>query len=353
MRKSAQVTVALACAMLSGAMPASAAFEAKEAKENSVTFEAKESGVGFVIEEKKEVKGEVTCETTHGEGALDEKGGVNAGVAAHDETASGLEVESEQAVFKIKFEKCSGSIAGVKGTDTVNSEKCEYELWDEPDTEGKAEASLSLHGTVKEKPCTLTIESSTKCKIEVKSEGLVENEELKAVKLKNVKEFEMNIESGSTVKGLKANASSECKLTSGFEMSLKFKKNVAVKGASLMPPVVTKTIEGESVGRILLFPNTTAGGGNFSDRLVSWLSNFSNTNFGLAATQNFTENVFSLGADTCSLGSFPINTGCGTHFVFKPLKKEGYGGLGITKWTFTGRRGAGGEERDVLVGQGV
>ena len=100
MRRSAQVAVALACAMWLGAMPASAAFEAKEAKENSVTFEAKESGVGFVIEEKKEVKGEVTCETTHGEGALDENGGVNASVLSQDEAASDLEVESEQAVFK-------------------------------------------------------------------------------------------------------------------------------------------------------------------------------------------------------------------------------------------------------------
>jgi hypothetical protein len=89
--------------------------------------------------------------------------------------------------------------------------------------------------------CRATLEVAGICKVEIKSAGELENEELQKIRLTNVKEFEMRIEP-SEVKGIKMRTSG-CGLPEKAEGTLKFEKAILVKGADIIPPALTKEVE--------------------------------------------------------------------------------------------------------------
>ncbi len=327
-----------------------AAFEARETKESSVKLESKESGITFKFAEK-EKKAEVTCEVSKAEGAVMGRNGANGGSESLDEAASEPGGISDQmALTKIKLESCKGNIGGVESS-TINTETCQLELWDESETEGKAEATFSLHAVKNEKPCTLKTVAS-KCTVEFRTTEEGENEELKGVKLRNKAVFETEIESGSEVKGIKAKASSECKIGESPEATLVFKKALTLKGVQLVSPTVTVSVEGgtKADGKTFDFPNTEVG--KTARMIVTWTAKANNTKFSTITLTNTVAGIFSKGIDNCSGNTFNNAGSCTVEYKFAPAATINYTAFSLTPFK-VGFWSWGDTIRDGYVGKGI
>ncbi|HEV3072161.1 MAG TPA: hypothetical protein VGY76_12140 [Solirubrobacteraceae bacterium] len=333
-----------------------AAFEQKELenpKEGGVTFTATEAGIVFKIKGKEKTQ-EVTCATGKGEGAVMEKSGYSGGSAKLEEPASGPAGEAEQLALQVKLESCKGALSGKEETDKVNATSCQVELFDENETGGQAKAYFSLRGLQKEHPCTMTIEAGAlpKCKIEIKTAGERENEELQSVGLRNGKEVETEIEAGSEVKGMNTSTTGECSLPEKTETNLSFKKAIVIKGAKLVLPVITVSdTEGEQMnGRTFDFPNTTAT--KSKTQTIRWTSHQNGTEFKSIMLTNIGAAVFAKDIDNCSGNTFNLNGFCDVIYKFSPGTTGLFSAITVTAYAF-GFFSWTRQITDTLVGRGV
>jgi hypothetical protein len=338
---------ALLCAILAITAPALAAFEAKEAKAKSVTLENKESAVAFKLEEKSETKAEVVCEVIKGEGAVMETSGLNSSVEEKDEPASTVNLVADQVGSAVKFEKCSGKVLGVKTTASVNAEKCQVELYDQNESAGKAEATLSFHGIEKGKACSMTVEVAGVCKLELKGAVEGENEALEALKLHNGTGFETEIEAGSTVKHLKT--SGKCEFAEKGEATLNVTKAIKIKGAKLAPPQII--VEGsENKGDIYYFPDTAFG--LSSTKTYMWHTGQNNTKIDEIKVENIQSGEsFKKGVDGCSGNTYATPTSCSVEYIFTPAGTSLYAAVDTTVFTIGSNPRQ--ELKDLFLGKGT
>jgi hypothetical protein len=339
---------ALLCAILAITAPALAAFEAKEAKAKSVTLENKESAIAFRLEEKSETKAEVVCEVIKGEGAVMETSGLNSSVEERDEPASTVNLVADQVGSTVKFEKCSGKVLGVKTTASVNAEKCQMELYDQSESTGKAEATLSLHGIEKGKACSMTVEVAGVCKLELKGAVEGENEALEALKLHNGTEFETEIEAGSTVKHLKT-STGKCEFAEKAEATLNVTKAIKIKGTKLAPPQII--VEGsENKGDIYYFPDTAFG--LSSTKTFMWRTGQNNTKIDEIKVENIQGGEsFKKGVDGCSGMTYATPTSCSVEYIFAPAGTSLY--AAVDTFVFTIGSDPRQELKNLFLGKGT
>jgi hypothetical protein len=221
------------------ATTANAAFSGKEAKEGSVKISAKEA-ISFKIEEKKEVKLELTCETVKGEGAVMTRPGLDGEEVGKDAPPLTPTTVSNRIALKLSFEKCNLLVGGVKSEATVSTKKCFFEFVSNTEGKEKEEGLFGLPTSENKSACVVTIEQPKKCRVEFGDKGgEAENESLSSLKLKAVKESESEIESGSLIKVPVVQTSGCTGVAEKTEGALQFKKGVAITGAGLTNPDLT------------------------------------------------------------------------------------------------------------------
>ena len=243
MRKLYVGTAMLAAVCLTSLMAttAHAAFAGKEAKEGSVKVSAKEA-ISFKIEEKAEVKFELTCEKVKGEGAIMKNEGLDGGESSSDVAPSTPTTESSRIALRLSFEKCNAVVGGVKSEANVSASKCFFEFVSNTEGKEKEEGLVDLPTSESKSACIVTIEaSSKKCHVEFGDKGgEAENESLSSVKLKALKESaESEIEAGSVVKLPSVHTSGCTGVAEKTEGAFHFNKGVAITGAGLASPELT------------------------------------------------------------------------------------------------------------------
>ncbi len=242
---------------LSTAGPASAEFKDEKGGEEEV----KVSGGSPSI---KIGAGKVKCGKLKGSGFLAGKEGKTGEAASEDEPAAEPVKNSENIAVKLNFEECKAEIGSIKINATVKTEKCQFEINEDTDGEGKkASTSLvSLRTATAKEACkiTITVTELIKCEIDVTAEHGNENEHLAELKTKNTKKFAGEIEAKSSVKGFEvASVSGGCGLTAGEitearegkSTELDFESSATVEGAEQQGPNITVSEGTMNFGKVV------------------------------------------------------------------------------------------------------
>jgi hypothetical protein len=306
--------LAIMWGMVVAATPALAAFEAKEAKENSVKIETSESPVSFKAE-----TFEVTCERVKGEGTVVEDGG-ETGIEAKEDTSPTVSTGfAPQVSLSVGFEKCKDTAGEEKGSEViVSDEKCRFEVYQAEETE---QGLLSLRAAKEGTQCKMTLEAPKKCKMELDAESVEENEDLTGFKLKNKneKEFAVEVEAKSEINEMQASAK-ECKgLGAKPSARLIVNKPIVIKNIKLLKPLFTvSTLQ-------LNFANTMHAGGS-ETKTVKYKSDVNGLMFGAAGIMTEGSN-FERVTDTCSEATLNNTIECEIKVRFKPANAVLYTGV--------------------------
>jgi hypothetical protein len=320
------VVIGLFTLLLAALTPATSAFGefiAKEAKEGSVTLEAKES-FSFTIGTKYELK----CGTVKGEGAPMDKPGITLNEAKEDEAPATPSARATQIDLKISFEKCTAKVGEKSLEASVNSEKCRLEIFSDTISESKGQGLVSLPTAKNETACTLTIKAG-ECSVEIgnKAEREQENVMLSALKLKSVKEFEGEIESGSEVKGVGAKVVNCEGTAEKSEGAFHFSKGVTIKGASL----VNADLDLEPNSHDFKTQKKLTGSGEFvinftaNKLLLLEETKVFGVDFGFPKNGCGVNKVMKV-ADKCQIGTnfFPVTAGFKLGFVLVKYETGGF-----------------------------
>jgi hypothetical protein len=310
--------VAMLCALIASTTPALAEFkdekggEEVKLKGGKVTFTA-----GAVKVKCAKVKGEKGFVAAH-EGTT--------GAAAEDAPASEPVKEGEHLAIKLTFEECK---EGEKTVAKVNAEKCQFEIMLNEQGETTSTTVLSLRSAKAKEACNLVVESESKCVFHLAAGKAKENEILKELKIKNLKAFQSEVEAKSVVTGVDVTeVAAACKLTEaetkevkeGKKTELNFEEKVAIEGAELKGPVISRSKIDLDFGLVgaggltlaITFTNTGA---------VDWLP----TTFTLRTLKNVLS-VWKV-TDKCSGKTVKPTQSCEVEFNFKPALNEKYEAL--------------------------
>lgn len=330
------------------AASASAAFEAKEAKENSVTLENTALAISIKVEGLVKAEPlEVVCKTIKGEGAVMELPGLTGEEEKEDLPALSPTKLSDRIGLKTKLEGCQETLGTAKGEALVHSEKCQLEIFQEGKTAG---AFAAFHASSAGKACTMAIEQdTTKCVVDITTASTNENAGLEGLKLKGGTSL-VEVESGSEIKGIDTSTSGCSGIDPKATANLTVKKALTIKGVTLATPFVT--LNPASKGYIVV-PEVASGGTSEAGPEVTIGVN--NTKI----ESNVVTNLFPVGSnalklkansDTCvNAVAYMAGEICTFTIEFKPTApKTSYLGEQTLKGMVGGRAG---EDVNAVVGR--
>ncbi len=238
---------------LSMAGPASAEFKNEKGGEEEVKVSGGTPSIKIGARQ-------VKCGKLKGSGFLAGKEGKTGEAASEDEPAAEHVKNSENIAVKLKFEECKAEIGGIKINTTVNTEKCQFEINEDTEGEGKkASTSLVSLRTAKAKEaCKITITAST-CEVQIAAEHGNENEHLAELKTKNTKKFAGEIEAKSSVKEFEVSSVSGCGLSGTEEKEVKegkstemnFEEKVSLEGVEQQGPNITVSETTMNFGKVV------------------------------------------------------------------------------------------------------
>lgn len=338
----------LGVALMAG--PAYGAFTAKEAKEKIITLSNSESAIAFRVPGTKEKELlEVICKTVKAEGAVMTLPGLTGAEAKEDSPASTPATKSTRIGLTPKFEGCEEVLGKEKAeAATVKAETCQLEVSQEAKTEL---ALVALRAATAEKSCKLTLERA-KCVVTASTGALNENDNLEGLKLKNKAASEVEIESGSEVKGVHTTSSGCVGIAEKAEGSIVVKKALVLKGVELEAPVAeSKPLTKDYYG----VPEVAMGGTSEEGILLTFTREpvkvEMNTIVTLFPALNNSIKLRA-GSDTCvNAVAYKIGEQCTYTILFQPDKaKQSYLGEVKIKASING---AAAEKVDAIVGKSL